>query len=116
LEAWRDELHGTDGYGGFVGYFYLALGDKQVLDRYLTPAQRAAVSDFMQDSILEEIDAQRELNYKGKTARPYRWITALTTYGVLLPDVDRLWSAWWSVDTVGRAIGAVQYYRCAPRC
>lgn len=42
-------------------------------------------------------------------ARPYRWTRALTTYGVLLPDIDRLWTAWWAVSTIGRAVSSVQY-------
>ena len=112
LEAWRDDLRGTSGYGGFVEYFYPVLADKQIFDRCLTSAQSAAVSEFMRDSIMEEIDAQRGLTYAGTNARPYRWVTALTTYGVLLPDIDRLWTAWWFADTVGRAIGAVQYLSC----
>ena len=29
-----------------------------------------------------------------------------------MPDVDRVWGAWWSLDTVGRAIAAVQYISC----
>jgi hypothetical protein len=75
----------------------------------MTRGQTTAVSEFMRESILEEIDDQRGLTYQGTGARPYRWIAALTTHGVLLPDVDRLWAAWWSVNTVGRAIAAVQY-------
>jgi hypothetical protein len=66
----------------------------------------------MRSSILDEIDDQRGLAYRGSGARPYRWMTALTTHGVLLPDVDLLWAAWWSVDTVGRAVAAVQYVSC----
>lgn len=42
-------------------------------------------------------------------ARPYRWTRALTPHGVLLPDVDRLWTAWWTVGTIGRAVSSVQY-------
>jgi hypothetical protein len=38
----------------------------------------------------------------------YRWIQALTTCGVLLPDLERLWTAWWPLEAVGRAIAAVQ--------
>jgi hypothetical protein len=45
-------------------------------------------------------------------ARPYRWVSALTTHGVLLPDVEQLWTAWWSIDTVGRAVASVQYISC----
>jgi hypothetical protein len=42
-------------------------------------------------------------------ARPYRWIRALTTYGVLLPDVGNLLTAWWGLATHGRAVAALQY-------
>ena len=112
LEAWRDDFRGHDGYGGFVEYFYPVLSNKHVLDEHLTPAQTMAVSEFMRESVLEEIDDQRGLAYSGMGARPYRWITALTTYGVLLPDVDQLWTSWWSINTVGRAVAAVQYISC----
>jgi hypothetical protein len=113
LEAWRDNLRGTHaGYGGFVEHFYPVLANKHVLDRYLTHAQTLAVSQFMRESILAEIDDQRGLAYEGMGARPYRWIRALTTHGVLLPDVSRLWMAWWSTDTVGRAVATVQYISC----
>lgn len=66
----------------------------------------------MRQSILEEIDEQRGLTYKGAAARPYRWLGALATYGVVLPDIELLWTAWWSLDTIGRATAAVQYASC----
>jgi len=112
LEAWRDDLRGHDGYGGFVEHFYPVLANKHVFDEHLTPAQTMAVSAFMRESIMEEIDDQRGLSYNGMVARPYRWITALTTHGVLLPDIDQLWTAWWEIDTVGSAVAAVQYISC----
>jgi hypothetical protein len=113
LEAWREDLDGTrTEYGGFVEHFYPVLANRHVFDPHLTPAQSAAVSEFMRESILEEIDNQRGLTYQGTGTRPYRWITALTTHGVLLPDVDRLWTSWWSTNTVGRAIATVQYISC----
>ena len=110
LQAWHDDLRGTaTGYGAFVEHFYPVLADRHVFDTHLNPKQAAAVSRFMQSSILEEIDDQRGLAYSGMSARPYPWIRALTTHGVLLPDVDRLWTAWWSLETIGRAVSAVQY-------
>jgi hypothetical protein len=113
LAAWRDDLRGThSGYGGFVEWFYPVLANKHVFDGHLTHTQTTAVSDFMRQSILEEIDDQRGLAYKGTGARPYRWVTALTTYGVILPDVDKLWNSWWSINTVGSAVAAVQYISC----
>ena len=113
LEAWREDLRGASNeYGGFVEQFYPVLANRQVFDRFLTPAQSAAVSDFMRGSILDEIDDQRGLAYSGSNIRTYRWTTALTTHGVLFPDVSALWNAWWSVATVGRAVAAVQYLSC----
>jgi len=113
LEAWREDLRGFDsGYGGFVEHLYPVLADCHVFDEHLTPKQKEAVLTFMRESILEEIDEQRGLAYRGTNARPYRWIRALTSYGVLLPDVHRVWTAWWSLETVGRAIAAVQYISC----
>jgi hypothetical protein len=113
LQAWREDLRGIhDGYGGVIEYFYPVLADRHIFDLHLTPKQSAVVSEFMRQTILEEIDDQRGLAFQGSRTKPYRWFRALTTYGVLLPDADRLWTAWWSLDTVGRAIAAVQYISC----
>jgi hypothetical protein len=110
LSAWSEDLRtGRSSYGGFVEYFHLALANKQIFEELLTPAQTNAVSEFMRGHILDEIDDQRGLAYSGAGARPHRWIAALTTHGVILPDIEQLWNAWWSIDTVGRAIAAIQY-------
>ena len=113
LEAWRDDLRGTrTEYGGFVEQFYPVLANRRIFEQHLSPVQAKAVSGFMRLSILEEIDDQRGLAYANSGTRPYRWIAALTTHGVLLPDIEPLWNEWWSVKTVGRAIAAVQYVSC----
>jgi hypothetical protein len=112
LQAWRDDLRGIDGYGGLIEHFYPVLADRHIFDLHLTPKQSAVVSEFMQQAILEEIDDQRGLAFQGSRTRPYHWFRALTTYGVLRPDMDRLWTAWWALNTIGRAVAAVQYISC----
>jgi len=112
LQAWRDDLRGIHGYGGLIEHFYPVLADRQIFDLHLTPKQSAVVSEFIRQTILEEIDDQRGLAFQGSKTKPYRWIGALTTYGVLLPDVERLWTAWWLLDTIGRAVAAMQYISC----
>ena len=113
LQAWREDLRGThDGYGGVIEYFYPVLADRHIFNLHLTPKQSAVVSGFMRQTILEEIDDQRGLAFQGSRTKPYGWIGALTTYGVLLPDVEQLWTAWWLLGTVGRAVAAVQYISC----
>jgi hypothetical protein len=109
LQAWHEDLRGADGYGGFVVQFYPALLNHGVFETHLKSEQSQAVSQFMRDSIIEEIDDQRGLTSQGMGARAYRWIGALATHGVLFPDVERLWMDWWSLETSGRAIAAVQY-------
>jgi len=113
LRAWRDDLRGRDSrHGGFVEHLYPALVDGGILSRVLAEDQRAAVATFIREAILEEIDDQVGLSFSGTNARPYRWVYTLTTYGVLLPDVEQLWTAWWATTTRGRAVAAVQYISC----
>jgi len=112
LEAWRDDLKGNYGYGGFVEHLYPVLANRKIFDEHLNPEQAVVVSDFMKRCILREIDGQRGLAYQGSKAKPYRWIHAFTTYGVLRPDISLLWTEWWSLKTIGRAVAAVQYVSC----
>jgi hypothetical protein len=86
LLEWREDLRSEQsGCGAFVASLYPALVDGGILDRMLSPEEAAAVSSFMRAAILDEIDEQRGLWFMGHKARPYRWVRALTTYGVLLP-------------------------------
>lgn len=113
LEMWRNDVRGADtSNAGVVEHFYPVLADRHVFDVHLTPKQTAVVSDFMRQTILEAIDDQRGLAFQGSGARPYRWVGELTTYGVLLPDIERLWTEWWSLGTTGRAVAAIQYISC----
>jgi hypothetical protein len=112
LKAWRDDLLGIEGHGGTVEHFYAVLADPRIFDSCLNKGQAGAVSEFMRKAILDEIDAQRGLTFQGSRTRPYRWFRALTTYGVIRPDLDLLWNAWWGRETIGRAIALVQYISC----
>ena len=113
LQAWRDDLSGMQrGYDELIDHLYPVLADPQIFNLHLSERQREVVTEFLRQTILEELDHQRGLAFQGADARPYRWFGALTTYGVLRPDLSRLWRPWWALDTIGRAIGAVQYISC----
>jgi len=113
LERW-DEYIRNDNFECPVSMeaFYTVLGGTNVPSECLASEQRTAVQEFMRKSILEEIDSQDRLNFRGYPAQPYRWISALTTYGVLAPDIARIWNDWWTIDTQGQATAAVQYISC----
>jgi len=113
LEIWRNELLGIDSsHGGTIEYFWAVLADPKVFETHLDPGQTQVVSEFLRQAIVEEIESQRGLSYQGKGSRPYRWMGALTTYGVMLPDLDLLWRNWWLIGTAGRAVAAIQYISC----
>src|ERR1700722_5497569 len=113
LGAWSRVLRGDDfKFPGFVDQFYPVLVKRGIFERPLTPTHVEAVRVFMRASILDEIDDQNGLYFRGYPSRPYRWIHAITTYGVIAPDIERIWTPLWSVETVGRAIATVQYISC----
>lgn len=113
LAAWRQELLGAaPQYGVFVENFYPALVRGKILTKVTSEEERAAVARFFRETILEELDSQTQLRGVGSGAKPYRWMGAFATYGVLLPDLYLLWEAWWPASTVGRALGVVQYASC----
>lgn len=71
LELWCEDLRGTSHkYGGFVEHLYPVLADRAIFEKYLTSRQTAAVSEFMRQVILDEIDDQSGLAYQGSKARP----------------------------------------------
>jgi len=113
LRAWQEDLAVPFGrYEGFVDELYPALLRSNVFEEVLAPDQATAVGAFMRAAILAQIDAQRELSFKGSKAGAYGWFHALSTYGLLRGDVDKLWSAWWAADTAGRALAVAQYASC----
>jgi hypothetical protein len=113
LRAWHEDLTSPFGrYEAFVDELYPALLRGGVFDGVLNQREAAAVGDYMREAILAQIDAQQTLSSKGSKAPVYAWFHALSTYGLLRPDIERLWSDWWSVGTVGRALAAAQYASC----
>jgi hypothetical protein len=66
LQAWCDDLYGIEGHGGSIENFYLVLADRQIFDLHLTPKQSAVVSEFMRQTILEEMTINAGSHFKGR--------------------------------------------------
>ncbi len=111
LRAWQNDLmasHQSD-YTGFVEQFSGALARHAGFRAMLSPKQYDAVARFMRDTILDKIDQERQLSFSGWPASPYSWIQAIGTFGTVFPALSELWEGWWTVPTVGRACGVLQY-------
>ena len=111
LRAWQQDLmssHESE-YAGFVEQFSAAMAEHAGFRDILTSVQHEAVAAFMRDVILDKIDQERHLSFSGTRASPYSWIYTIGTFATVFPSVSQLWREWWSVSTVGRACGVLQY-------
>jgi hypothetical protein len=120
LEAWRHYLFLGDIYGGFVEHFHHSLAANSAWRFLLTSKQAEAVNAYMRGSILDFMDQQTGLCFKGAYIcrkppvyrAPDRWVGYLNSYATLFPDVGALWDEWWAMGTRGLAIAAIQYASC----
>lgn len=112
LAAWREELFGDASYALFVETFYLALVRGRIFERMLDARATSAVAAHLREAILEVIDRERGLRFAARERRPHKWVRAVSTYGVLFPDLDVLWTSWWNIDSRGKALAVVQYASC----
>lgn len=110
LEAWRRSLFTES--TGFVEQFHAALAARRLLDEYLSPSQREAVFAFMRESMLERLGSESRLSFTGSRVPPYTWVGFLGSFGVLVPEIDRLWTEWWTLKAEGHCVAALQYASC----
>lgn len=84
--------------------------DCRVLEKMLTLQQRSEIGEFFRDSLLDRIDLEREVELAGKAASvPHGWISRFNSLGIVIPVIHNAWNAWWSLETVGRSVAAIQY-------
>ena len=75
----------------------------------LTPAQRVAVNEFFRDSMLERLDAERGFLRSAADYAAHRWIARFNSLGLIMSQIEMIWNSWWSLDTPGRAVAALEY-------
>ncbi|MDG3007176.1 hypothetical protein [Paludisphaera mucosa] len=109
LMDWRDSLmkNRSAGDGGVELHFGLLRGD--VLERLVAADRREAVYAFFRDAFLERLDAERGFVAAGMRTPAYGWMGRFNSVGLIMPRIDLLWEPWWSLETPGRAVAALQY-------
>jgi hypothetical protein len=109
LMDWHDSLmHNRDCSHGDSEFHY-SVRNGNVFEKLLTPGQRAAVHELFRDSFLERLDAERGFIHAGSKTPAYGWMGRFNSVGVVMPRIDLLWNPWWSLETPGRAVAALQY-------
>jgi hypothetical protein len=90
--------------------FHYGVRHGNVFEKMLTPEQRTAVAEFFRDSFLACLDVETHIFPQNQDERlAFAWLRRFNSLGVILPNIDLIWNAWWSLETTGRAIAAIQY-------
>lgn len=89
--------------------FHYGVHRGNVFEKMVTSEQRQAIYEFFWDSFLERLDAERGFVYSGSKTPAYGWIFRFNSIGIIMPLTELLWTSWWSLDTPGRAVAALQY-------
>lgn len=90
--------------------FHYGLRHGNVLEKMVTQQQRDEIGKFFHDSLMERIDLERGSSFAGKAVTvPHGWISRFNSLGLILPIIPDVWNTWWSLESVGRAVAALQY-------
>ena len=81
------------------------------------PKDHAATMEGLRAQQLEAVRrAEAELKASevesGPAPATYGWFRHFASYGVIAPDIENLWTRWWSMPNEGCAIAAIQYASC----
>jgi hypothetical protein len=85
--------------------FHYGVYQGRVFEKMLTMEQRMRIFEFFRDSFLTRLDQERGF----VQISAYGWMCRFNSLGGVMPRIDWLWEAWWSLSTPGRAVAAIQY-------
>ncbi len=109
LMDWHGSLMRNEPCSHGDSEFHYGVRQGMVLEKMVDPKQRGAIYDFFRDGFVERLDAERGFVYAGSRTPAYGWMHRFNSLGIVMPGIDLLWKRWWSLDTPGRAVAALQY-------
>lgn len=109
LMDWHITLQANKSCSHGDSEFHYGLSNGNVLEKMTTASQRQQIADFFCDSLLERLDLERGLHVSGSGATAYGWMFRFNSLGLIMPIIPNIWKAWWALETIGRAVAAVQY-------
>lgn len=109
LMDWHDSLMNNKPCSHGDSEFHYGLLRGNVFEKMMTPERRDSIYGFLRDSFLDRLDAERGFVYSGMETPAYGWMSRFNSLGLTMPRIERLWEPWWSLDTPGQAVAALQY-------
>lgn len=109
LMDWHQTLQNNKPCSHGDSDFHYGIYQGRVFEEMITPDQLTEITFFFRDSFLERLDHEREIPQTYNGFATFSWLERFNSLGAIIPDIEPLWNAWWSIDTPGRAIAAIQY-------
>lgn len=109
LMDWHETLLNNVSCSHGDSEFHYGVRQGRVFEKMLSSEQRTKIFEFFQDSFVTRLDQERGFVYQGSRTPAYRWMGRFNSLGCVMPRIDLLWEAWWSLCTPGRAVAAIQY-------
>jgi hypothetical protein len=109
LMDWHDSLSQNCSCSHGDSEFHYGVRRGRVFEKMVTPDQIHGIYEFFRDSFLVRLDQERGFVYQASRTPAYGWTARFNSLGLVMPRIDLLWNTWWSLDTPGRAVAAVQY-------
>lgn len=109
LMDWHDSLMRNRPASHGDSEFHYGVHRGDIFEKMVTAERRDLIYEFFRDSFLERLDAERGFVYSGTETPAYGWMGRFNSLGLVMPRIDMLWEPWWSVETPGRAVAALQY-------
>lgn len=103
LAKWREALlaHGHGDH--FEESLLRALRRPYLWREMMNAGQRQQVRAFIIDTMLARMDNERGFSV------PLSWLSVFNEIGGIAPVMRIIWSRWWSLDSFGKAVCALQY-------
>jgi hypothetical protein len=109
LMDWHLTLQGNHGCSHGDSEFHYGVHLGKVFERMMTSKQRQQVYEFFRDSFLDRLDQERGFVYRGSQTPAYGWMARFNSVALIMPHISMLWDSWWSLDSAGQAVAALQY-------
>jgi hypothetical protein len=109
LMDWHKTLSRNESCSHGDAEFHRAISHGDILNKRLTSDQRDEVMAFFRDSFLVRLDDERGIEKSDSSTSAYGWISRFNSLATVMPQIEMIWSPWWSVATPGRAVCLLQY-------
>ncbi|HEY7985070.1 MAG TPA: hypothetical protein VID73_12920 [Ktedonobacterales bacterium] len=109
LTFWYDSLLRNQDSAQGDAEFHAALARGRILQTMVTPAQRERILDYLHDGFLDRLDLERGFNTAAVEAPAFSWMRRFNSLALVVPLIERLWTAWWRMETAGQAVAALLY-------